>query len=88
MLAAMKPKGGCDVPLRPDPDRARAGDGDPRRRLGDIAGTYSALGAGGAFAAGAGGVQLQNANGGILQLTGVKVGVELSASLAGGTIME
>jgi hypothetical protein len=54
----------------------------------DIAGTYSALGAGGAFAAGAGGVQLQNANGGILQLTGAKVGVELSASLAGGTIME
>src|ERR1700676_83922 len=36
MLAAMKPKGECDVPSRPDPDRARAraGDGDPRRRLG------------------------------------------------------
>jgi hypothetical protein len=53
---------------------------------GDIAGTYSAIGAGGAFAAGAGGVQLQNANGVILQLTGAKVGLELSASLAGVTI--
>jgi hypothetical protein len=53
----------------------------------DIEGTYSALGAGGAFAAGAGGVQLQNASGVVLQLTGAKVGVELSASLAGVTIM-
>jgi hypothetical protein len=53
---------------------------------GDIAGTYSAIGAGGALAAGAGGVQLQNANGVILQLAGAKVGVELSASLAGVTI--
>ena len=52
----------------------------------DIAGTYSAMGAGGAFAAGAGGVQLQNANGVILQLSGPKVGLELSANLAGVTI--
>jgi hypothetical protein len=52
----------------------------------DIAGTYSALGAGGALAAGAGGVQLQNNSGVILQLAGPKVGVELSASLAGITI--
>ena len=52
----------------------------------DIAGTYSALGVGGAFAAGAGGVTLQNANGVILHLTGAKVGVELSASWAGVTI--
>ena len=56
------------------------------RGPGDIAGTYSAIGAGGAFAAGAGGVQLQNGNGVILQLSGPKVGVELSASLAGVTI--
>jgi hypothetical protein len=56
------------------------------RGPGDIAGTYSALGAGGAFAAGAGGVQLQNGNGVILQLSGPKVGVELSASLGGVTI--
>jgi hypothetical protein len=52
----------------------------------DIAGTYSAIGAGGALAAGAGGVQLQNANGVILQLSGAKVGVEVSAALAGVTI--
>jgi hypothetical protein len=53
---------------------------------GDIAGNYSAMGAGGAFVAGAGGVQLQNANGVILQLSGPKVGLELSANLAGVTI--
>ena len=56
------------------------------RGPGDIAGTYSALGAGAALAAGAQGVQLQNANGVILQLSGAKVGVELSAALAGVTI--
>ena len=53
---------------------------------GDIAGTYAALGAGGALAAGAGAVQLQNGSGVILQLHGVKVGVELSLNLAGVTI--
>ena len=37
-------------------------------------------------AAGAGGVQLQNEKGVILQLHGVKVGVELSASVGGVTI--
>jgi hypothetical protein len=56
------------------------------RSPGDIAGTYSAVGAGGALAAGAGGVQLQNANGVILQLSGPKVGVELSAAMGGVTI--
>src|SRR5579864_1124916 len=40
---------------------------------GDLAGSYSVLGAGGAFAAGAGGVQLQNQRGVILQLAGGKV---------------
>jgi hypothetical protein len=50
---------------------------------GDIAGTYSAIGAGGALAAGAGGVQLQNEKGVVLQLHGVKVGVELSAAVGG-----
>jgi hypothetical protein len=49
----------------------------------DIAGTYSAIGAGGALAAGAGGVQLQNEKGVVLQLHGVKVGVELSAAVGG-----
>lgn len=51
-----------------------------------IEGTYSAIGAGGAIAAGAGGVQLQNANGVILQLSGPKVGAEVSAAVGGVTI--
>jgi len=53
------------------------------RSPGDIAGNYSAIGAGGALAAGAGGVQLQNEKGVILQLHGVNVGVELSAAVGG-----
>ena len=52
----------------------------------DIQGSYSVLGAGGALAGGAGGTQLQNAKGVILQLQGVKVGVELSAAVGGVTI--
>jgi hypothetical protein len=53
------------------------------REPGDIQGTYSVIGAGGALAAGAGGVQLQNEKGVILQLSGGKVGVELSAAVGG-----
>jgi hypothetical protein len=53
------------------------------RSPGDIAGSYAAIGAGGALAAGAGGVQLQNEKGVILQLHGAKVGVELSAAVGG-----
>jgi len=53
---------------------------------GDIAGTYSAIGAGGALAAGAGGVALQNERGVVLELHGVKVGVELSAAVGGVTV--
>src|ERR1700756_1518273 len=52
----------------------------------DIQGTYSVIGAGGALAAGAGGVQLQNEKGVILQLAGGKVGVEVSAAVGGVTI--
>ena len=51
-----------------------------------IEGAYSAIGAGGAIAAGAGGVQLQNANGVILQLSGPKVGAEVSAAVGGVTV--
>jgi hypothetical protein len=51
-----------------------------------IEGSYATLGAGGAVAAGAGGVQLQNANGVILQLSGPKVGAEVSAAVGGVTI--
>jgi hypothetical protein len=53
---------------------------------GSIEGSYAVAGAGGAIAAGAGGVQLQNANGVILQLSGPKVGAELSAAVGGVTI--
>ena len=51
-----------------------------------IEGAYSAIGAGGAVAAGAGGVQLQNAKGVILQLSGPKVGAEVSAAVGGVTV--
>ena len=56
------------------------------RGPGSIEGNYSAIGAGGALAGGGGGVQLQNSNGVILQLSGPKVGLELSAAVAGVTI--
>ena len=52
----------------------------------DLAGTYLAFGAGAAVAAGVNAVRLQNANGVILVLQGVKVGVELSANLAHVTV--
>ena len=51
-----------------------------------IEGSYAAGGAGGAVAAGAGVVQLQNANGVILRLSGPKVGAEVSAAVGGVTI--
>jgi hypothetical protein len=51
-----------------------------------IEGTYGTAGAGGAVAAGAGGVQLQNANGVILQLSGPRIGAEVSAAVGGVTI--
>jgi hypothetical protein len=57
------------------------------RSPGDIQGTYSAIGAGGALAAGAGGVSLQNEKGVVLQLAGGKVGVELSAAVGGVTVV-
>jgi len=56
------------------------------RRPEDLAGSYGVAGAGGAIAAGAGGVQLQNGNGVILQLSGPKVGAEVSAAVGGVTI--
>lgn len=56
------------------------------RSPGDIAGSYAVVGAGGALAAGAGSVQLRNAKGVLLQLSGPKVGVELSAAMGGVTI--
>jgi hypothetical protein len=52
----------------------------------DIQGNSSVISAGGALAAGAGGVQLQNQRGVIL-LAGGKIGVELSAAAGGVTIL-
>ncbi|WP_430642175.1 hypothetical protein [Bradyrhizobium jicamae] len=56
------------------------------RRAGDLAGSYVVAGAGGAVAGGAGGAQLQNANGVILQLSGARIGAEVSAAVGGVTI--
>jgi hypothetical protein len=56
------------------------------RSPGDLAGTYSAIGAGIAIAGGAGGVVLQNARGVVLELHGVRVGLEVSAAIGGVTI--
>jgi hypothetical protein len=57
------------------------------RGPGDLAGSYATGGAGGALAGGAGVVQLQNANGVILQLSGPRIGVEASAAVGGVTIV-
>jgi hypothetical protein len=56
-----------------------------------IEGIYTSIGAGGALAGGAGTVRLRNTNGAmthgvILQLSGPKVGVELSVAAAGVSI--
>src|SRR3954462_14243544 len=51
-----------------------------------IEGSYAAGAEGGAVAAGAGAVQLQNGNGVILQLSGPKIGAEVSAAVGGVTI--
>jgi hypothetical protein len=56
------------------------------RNAGDLAGIYTASGAGGALGAGAGGVRLRNPNGVVLLLQEPKLGVGLSASLARVTI--
>jgi hypothetical protein len=53
---------------------------------GDLAGAYSAIGAGVAVAGGASGVALSNARGVVLELHGVRVGLQLSAAVGGVTI--
>jgi hypothetical protein len=49
---------------------------------GDLAGTYTGVGGGAAAAAGVSGVRLRNGKGVVLELGGVKLGVEVSANLA------
>ncbi len=56
------------------------------RTAADIAGTYSALSAGIAVAAGAKVATLQNANGVVLQLQGRQIGFSASLSVSGLTI--
>ena len=55
-------------------------------RPSDIQGTYSLIGAGAALAGGGGGVQLRNERGIVLQLSGARVGVEMSVALGGVTV--
>ncbi len=49
----------------------------------DFAGSYSAVGAGGALVGGAGGVNLRNEKGVVLILKGPKAGMEFAANLSG-----
>ncbi len=49
--------------------------------LGDFAGTYSVVGAGGALIGGVGGVQLKNDKGVVITLQGPRAGLELSANV-------
>jgi hypothetical protein len=55
-------------------------------RPSDIQGTYSLIGAGAALAAGGGSVQLRNERGVVLQLSGAKLGLELSVAIGGVTV--
>ena len=57
------------------------GRADYINELGDFAGTYSMIGAGGALIGGVGGVQLKNDKGVIITLQGAKGGLEVSANI-------
>ncbi|SHN71318.1 hypothetical protein [Bradyrhizobium erythrophlei] len=52
-------------------------------RLPDFGGTYSAVGLGGAWVAGGGGVKLVNGKGVIITLRGIRAGLEVAANLTG-----
>jgi len=53
------------------------------RRASDVAGTYGAVGAGGAIVRGAKVVRLRNEKGAVLELHGREVGLEFSVDLSG-----
>ena len=53
------------------------------RQVSDFAGTYSAVGLGGALVGGVGGVQLRNEKGVSIDLKGPKAGMEFAANLSG-----
>jgi hypothetical protein len=57
------------------------GHADYINELGDFAGTYSVVGAGGALIGGVGGVQLKNDKGVVITLQAVKGGLEVSANI-------
>jgi hypothetical protein len=52
------------------------------RQVSDFAGTYSSVGAGGAFVGGVGGVRLANGKGVRIDLQGPKAGMEFAANLS------
>ncbi|WP_249164363.1 hypothetical protein [Bradyrhizobium jicamae] len=56
------------------------------RDVNDFAGSYALVGAGGAWAAGVGGVSMRNEHGVVLMLKGPKAGLEFAANLGGLTI--
>ncbi len=56
------------------------GRADNMNELGDFAGSYSVVGAGGALIGGIGGVQLRNVKGVVITLQGPKAGLEVSAN--------
>ena len=56
------------------------------KEVNDFAGNYTAVGAGGAWAAGAGGISLRNEHGVVLNLKGVRAGLEFAANVSGLTI--
>ena len=58
------------------------GRADYINELGDFAGTYSVVGAGGALVGGVGGVQLKNDKGVVITLRGPKSGLEVSANVS------
>ena len=53
------------------------------RQVSDFAGSYSAVGAGGAFVGGVGGIHLGNDKGVTIELQGPKAGMEFAANLSG-----
>jgi hypothetical protein len=53
------------------------------REVSDFAGTYSAVGGGGALVGGAGGVHLTNEKGVAIALKGPKAGMEFAANISG-----
>jgi hypothetical protein len=50
------------------------------KQVSDFAGTYSSVGAGGAFVGGAGGVRLENEKGVVIALRGPRAGMEFAAN--------